>query len=272
MYPRNLSDSAAHDGLCAGRTRSPLILLEVLEVGAVVGHEWDIGSEAAGRHPHVVQRSEPAAPLGRGREPCPLRAHLPVHRHDRDGREPAIKLCSARSSPRPNLGPLQQLAYRHEAQRDGHADQRLGDGPGELTLLKAGSSVGVENDDRQDVRRQRRDWPERWTGTPPVPPRSPIDLPGTGRDPRWMRPGEHRNAGSVPRPRAGSGRGWSSASWAGCWPALIAPSDLVAATRAHGPKRTPARSLVIDAPRQPAGGRRDPSIHASISAGSKRSR
>jgi hypothetical protein len=42
-------------------------------------------------------------------------------------------------------------------QRDSDADQRLGHDPGELTLLEAGSSVGVEDDDRQEVRRQRRE-------------------------------------------------------------------------------------------------------------------
>lgn len=114
-----------------------MVLLEVLEVGAVVRDEREIRCQAARGDPHVVDRPGSAPPLGGRREHAPLPTRSLIDRQDRQGIEPAVEFGPPGRALRPDLGPLQQLPHRDEGQRNGRTNERPRDGAVELTLLKA---------------------------------------------------------------------------------------------------------------------------------------
>jgi hypothetical protein len=103
-----------------------VVLVEVLVVLEVQDGERDAMGEAAGRDPHVVDRSRSPASDGCRGQPPPGGGHCLIAGQCRDAGQPTGKFLAAALAPVADLRPLGRLSEGREGDQRLAADQAGG--------------------------------------------------------------------------------------------------------------------------------------------------
>ena len=122
-----------------------MVLVEVLVVLEVQGGEREAMGEAAGRDPHVVDRSWSSAQDGCGGQSPPGGGYCLVAGQYRDVGQPVSEFLAAMLAPVADLRPLGQLSEGNEGDQRFAADQSRSKRTGERALVQQRGDIGVQD-------------------------------------------------------------------------------------------------------------------------------